>query len=84
MQHAAPALHPHSRIAQAWQTSMSLLHICGHLLEQVEPKKSHSASVCDVVAAVVTRYAKTPLVMKTVLQVRSSELDTVMLNALMM
>ena len=69
---APSPLHLHSHVLQAWQTSMSLLHICGHLLEQVAPKTSQSAAVCDVVAAVVTRYAKTPLVMKTVLQVRCS------------
>jgi hypothetical protein len=48
---------------------MSLLHVCGHLLEQTQPKTSQAAAVCDIVSAIVARYAKTPLVMKTVLQV---------------
>jgi len=55
-------------LCEAWQTSISLLHVCGHLLEQTQPKTSHSASVCHVVVAIVGRYARTPLVMKTVLQ----------------
>jgi hypothetical protein len=58
-----------SRLLQAWQTSISLLHVCGLLLEQTQPRTNHAAAVCDVVVAIVTRYAKTPLVMKTVLQV---------------
>ena len=61
---------PPSLCAQAWQTAMSLLHVCGHLLEQTQAKTSHATAVCDIVAAVVQRYAKTPLVMKTVLQAR--------------
>jgi hypothetical protein len=44
--------------------------VCGHLLEQTQPATNHAVAVSDVVSAIVSRYSKTPLVMKTVLQVR--------------
>jgi len=40
-----PLVSKFAALCEAWQTAMSLLHVCGHLLEQTQAKTSHATAV---------------------------------------